>query len=354
MAKKKVDGRQYTDEQLAMLYRQIVKMKKQRTKEGKKAFTEKQISDIVGLTVTCLREIWKEYVETRRIPKPKTRGRKLGEKKSLEKAEEREIKRSIVDKNPSQLKFACFLWTASAVRELIKRKYGKQLGKQTVREYLASWGMSCQRPAKQAYKQKEQDVKEFKEAAYPAIKCRAVKEKAEIYFGDETGINNQAHNPRGYAPKNNPPVVKVPASRETVNMISAVSPSGRHKFLLFSESMTQQKLIEFMDCLIKDKAAGKNKVFLVLDNLKVHHGKLVLQWLAERKDKIEVFYFPSYSPEINPDEYLNNILKQNMQSGMPPKNKKEIYSKANKFMKGISKTSIQKIFLHPKLDYQNV
>jgi transposase len=37
---------------------------------------------------------------------------------------------------------------------------------------------------------------------------------------------------------------------------------------------------------------------------------VVNQWLAESADKIEVFYLPSYSPELNPDELLNSDLKQ--------------------------------------------
>jgi transposase len=56
------------------------------------------------------------------------------------------------------------------------------------------------------------------------------------------------------------------------------------------------------------------KVFLVVDNLKVHHGKLVQAWLKERSNKIELFFIPPYSPELNPDKYLNNIIKNKMQN----------------------------------------
>jgi len=40
------------------------------------------------------------------------------------------------------------------------------------------------------------------------------------------------------------------------------------------------------------KAAG-NKVFLILDNLRVHHSKLVNAWVAEREYQIQLFYLPS-------------------------------------------------------------
>jgi DDE superfamily endonuclease len=44
------------------------------------------------------------------------------------------------------------------------------------------------------------------------------------------------------------------------------------------------------------------KVFLILDNLPAHRAKLVRAWLAAHGTQIEVFYLPSYSPELNPDE----------------------------------------------------
>mgnify|MGYP001964493691 CR=1 FL=1 len=61
-------------------------------------------------------------------------------------------------------------------------------------------------------------------------------------------------------------------------------------------------LIDFMKRLIRD---AKRKVFLILDNLKVHHAKVVKAWLEDHQDEIEVFYLPPYSPELNPDEYLS-------------------------------------------------
>jgi transposase len=65
----------------------------------------------------------------------------------------------------------------------------------------------------------------------------------------------------------------------------------------------------------------KKRVFLILDNLRVHHSKAVKEWLAENADKIAVFYLPSYSPELNPDELLNADLKQRVTNVAPARNK---------------------------------
>ena len=53
-------------------------------------------------------------------------------------------------------------------------------------------------------------------------------------------------------------------------------------------------------------------MYLILDNLGAHHSSLVNKWQEEHEEVIKVFYLPPYSPELNPDGYLNGILKENV------------------------------------------
>ena len=85
--------------------------------------------------------------------------------------------------------------------------------------------------------------------------------------------------------------------------------------MIYQDTMNQQRLIRFLGRLIR---GSQRKVFLILDNLKVHPGKLVAAWLEKRKEKIEVFFLPPYAPEYNPDEYLNHALKISVHSGQLP------------------------------------
>ena len=112
---------------------------------------------------------------------------------------------------------------------------------------------------------------------------------------------------RGYQPKGQTPVAyAVGGQRQKLSMISTVTNQGKTRWMIIDEASNSDKLITFLEALVED--AGK-KVFLILDNLRVHHSKPVKAWLAEHTDKIEVFYLPSYSPELNPDERLNADLK---------------------------------------------
>ena len=91
-----------------------------------------------------------------------------------------------------------------------------------------------------------------------------------IYWGDETGIDNCSNYERGFAPKGQPPVLPVETKRERLNMLSALSRQGDVRFMLCEASINQQSLTQFMDWLVR---TSLRKVFLILDNLKVHHGK---------------------------------------------------------------------------------
>ena len=112
-------------------------------------------------------------------------------------------------------------------------------------------------------------------------------------------------------------------------MIPTVTNQGKTRWMIIEEAFNSDKLIEFLEALVKD--AGK-KVFLILDNLRVHHSKPVKKWLEENKEKIEVFYLPSYSPELNPDERLNADLKHEISSKVPVRTKAKLKEAASKYM----------------------
>ena len=179
---------------------------------------------------------------------------------------------------------------------------------------------------------------------------QAKEEKAEIHWGDETGINSEGYNVKGFAPKGKTPIIRLTTKRNKINMISAITNRGKVRFMLYSESMTCKVLIKFMSRLIKD---SPRKVFLILDNLRVHHSKVVQKWLTENKEKIRVFFLPPYSPEINPDEYLNGDLKQRIRSGVPAKTEKDLTKKTRSFMKMLQwrPKHVMNYFKHPKIAY---
>ena len=109
------------------------------------------------------------------------------------------------------------------------------------------------------------------------------------------------------------------------------------RWRIFSGALDTRILIDFLQ---RQARSAAKKIFLILDNLRVHHAKVVQQWLAENADKIEVFYLPSYTPELNPYELLNADLKQQVTT-------------AAKSPRSIQKqpARIERYFLHPDVKY---
>jgi len=260
------------------------------------------------------------------------------------------LQKLLIDKNPRQLKLPFALWTRDAVRLVIKQRYDLELPIRTVGEYLRRWGFTPQKPTKLAYEQDPKRLQQWLQEDYPMITARAKKEKAEIHWGDETGINSNGYNVKGYAPKGKTPVVRLTTKRNKINMISSITNQGKVRFMLYRESMTTKVLIKFMSRLIRD---SPHKVFLILDNLRVHHAIIVQKWLKKNNERIEVFFLPPYSPEVNPDEYLNGDLKQRIRSGIPADTVEDLSKKTRSFMKTIQcrPRHVMNYFEHPQIAY---
>jgi len=139
------------------------------------------------------------------------------------------------------------------------------------------------------------------------IAASAKAEGAEIHWGDETGLRSDDVRGRSHAPQGRTPVVGVNNKRHGLSILSTVTNRGTMRWKIFDGALDADILIDFMKRLVRD--AGR-KVYLILDNLRVHHSQPVKTWLAEHRHEIEVFYLPSYSPELNPDEMANADLKQ--------------------------------------------
>ena len=241
--------------------------------------------------------------------KPGKRGRRYGHKRRLDREQERSIQRMLVDKTPDQLKLPFALWTRKAVQEAIAQHYGVKLPIRTVGEYLRRWGFTPQKPVKRAYEQQPERIRRWLNEEYPVIVRHARKEDAEILWGDETGISSEDSRGRGYAPKGQTPVVYGPGKRFSASMISVINNQGKLQFMVYEGALRVETFLKFLRRVIKD---AKRKIFIIVDNLRVHHAKKVQKWVEKHKDRIEIFFLPPYSPEHNPDEYMNQDVKAHL------------------------------------------
>lgn len=280
----------------------------------------------------------------------KPRGRSTGVGRRLTAEQESEVQKLIRDKTPDQIKMPYALWSRTAVMELIGQRFKIKLPVRTVGTYLARWGFTPQKPIKKAYEQRPVEVKAWLDNSYPVIAERAKAEGAEIHWGDETGLRSDDVRGRSFAPKGKTPVVRVNSKRENVGLISTVTNQGKVRWMVLNGALDSDQLIAFLKRLVKD---AKRKVFLILDNLRVHHAKLVKAWLAKHQDEIEVFYLPSYSPELNPDEMLNADLKQAVTTRAPARTKGQLLKATTGHMRKLQKSPerVKSYFEHAPVKY---
>ncbi|MGO9684382.1 MAG: IS630 family transposase [Beijerinckiaceae bacterium] len=224
-------------------------------------------------------------------------GRRVSARKGsgiLTASEARRVRRWICNKMPDQMKLPFALWTAQAVRELIQQRLGKMLGLSTMQLYLKRWGLTSLKPLTRAMQRDPQKIATkiatWLRSDYPRIAARAKHGKAVIYWSDETGCNNHDQIGKGSAPKRQTPVLHQTARNFSTSMIAAVSNRGLMRFRLYEGALNVAMFLDFMKRLIKD---AKQKVFLIVDTLRVHHAKAVQQWLGRHKDEIEIFYLPA-------------------------------------------------------------
>ncbi|QIJ72678.1 IS630 family transposase [Thermosulfuriphilus ammonigenes] len=292
--------------------------------------TQEEVAQMLGIartTVTYWLKLYRQGGEEALKIKPRGRpkgGKLLGWQAAT-------ICSIIRDRCPDQLKLPFSLWTREAVGQLIERKFGIRLSIWTVGRYLRRWNFTPQKPLKRAYERNPKEVKAWLEKEYPRIRKRAKEEGAEIWWGDETGIRSDHQAGRSWAPRGETPVVEVSGKRFRFNMISAINNRGKLKFMIFRERFTTEVFLEFLRRLIRSREKGR-KIYLIVDNHRVHRAKRIKEWLKGKEDELELHYLPRYSPELNPDEYLNQDVKTNAGGRRRKRNMEEMEGNVRSYL----------------------
>lgn len=240
------------------------------------------------------------------------------------------IVRIIDDRCPDQLRLPFALWTREAVQRLIAERWGIRVSVWTVGRYLRNWGFTPQKPLRRAYEQDPEQVRRWLEEEYPAIRKRAKAEKAQIHWGDEMGLRSDHHAGRSYGRKGKTPVVPATGQRFGCNMISTVTNRGRLAFMVFKGRFTGSVAIAFLRRLVRHVP---RKVFVIWDGHPVHRSSKVERWVEKHKTRIRMFFLPSYSPELNPDELLNQDVKTNALGREHPRDQSEMMGNVRSYLR---------------------
>lgn len=229
-----------------------------------------------------------------------------GRRRKLSGAQIRWIYRTVTTKNPLQLQFKFALWTRAMIRTLILDHCGVALSLPSIGRLLAQLGLTCQRPLYRAFQQDQSLVDAWLTAEYPRIRALATRAGAEIFFEDEAGLRSDCHAGTTWAPKGHTPVVQATGARFGLNMISAISPRGNLRFMVVHGTVNARVFCQFLQRLVHNAA---RPIFLIVDGHPTHRSRYTREFVASLGDRLRLFFLPSYSPELNPDELVWNDVK---------------------------------------------
>lgn len=244
--------------------------------------------------------------------------------------------RWIVGSCPDQLRLPFALWTREAVQLLLQRKFGLEVSVWTVGRYLKHWNLTPQKPLRRAFEQDPQAVSRWMQTEYPAIAKAAKQRRAQIYWGDEMGLRSDHQTGTTYGRRGQTPVIPGTGQRFRCSMISAINNRGRLFFMVFTKQFRAPVFLNFLKRLLRQV---RKPIFLIVDGHPVHRAAAVQRWLAQQRGRIRLYFLPGYSPELNPDELLNQDVKSNALGRRRPTNQQEMITDVRTYLWSTQKQS---------------
>lgn len=314
-------------------------------------YTETEMADLLGVGRETVSRWWSAYAHggLDALPQDRT-GRPVGTGRALSPEQETRIQELLRTHNPEERGIAAPLWTRRAVADLIRQECNLALAVRTVGLYLQRWGFTAKRPRRHSRDQDPEEVRRWLAETYPAIEARSMAEDATVFWADEVGAAADRQPALGYAPEGERATMEVPGPHVRANQISAISNDGQVRFMTYTQTMNAALFLVFLQRLLRSTTG---KVFLIVDRLQAHLTPAVRAWVTAHGDRLELFYLPSHTPELNADEYLNNDLKENVNAKGLPHNKEEVRSRIQAFMRKLLHLPehVMSYFLHPSVQY---
>jgi len=148
-----------------------------------------------------------------------------------------------------------------------------------------------------------------------------------LYVADETAIKTEANNRRTWSPIGQPPLVEKNGLKEGLKLIGATEITKQYDSIVdvypYKTTITSDHFTVFLQHLL-DSNRGK-KVYLVLDNAKIHKSNTVKAFVKGYHKYLKLIYLPPYSPELNPQENVWNLFKSCIHTSNSKGNKEVLY-----------------------------
>jgi transposase len=247
--------------------------------------------------------------------------------------EERDL-RFIVMCPASDFGYETDLWTVGRLQQVIEEVLEVEVSKDTVWRRLRDAGLTYQKPERQYFQVDEKARQKWLHTEVPVIRQTVRKNKAILYFQDESNVSLTAFLGKTWGICGQTPRVPVTGTRGGVSAMSALSRQGRLLFRLFDKRICSGEVIHFLDQMLRFHK-GRHLV-VVMDQAPPHTSQMTTAYIAGQP-RLHVFYLPKYSPDWNPDEKVWNHLKHHELKAHKAKTKDELKALTKDKLKRMSK-----------------
>lgn len=286
----KIDARKLTPSGRALLRKMVVRLRQQ---------TRMPVQELAAVTGVHVRTVEEWLMRARLegvevLEKEKKRGRPIGACRKLTFADEQWIRAQMVGQSPTSLQLPYTLWSRSALKALIKARTGIEMQDRLIGKYLKRWGVTTQRSLQQTLKENPHKGHTWLKDTWPMVVARAQSEEAIILWGDTHAVEEDGQWRQAQVCGDQQPQPASPPQQDTLSMLSATSMRGQILFMLFAEPLTTRHMRTFLMQLLE---GATQKIFLIVDPLRMPQAGQVAAWLQDRTQQIELVFLPSSVPE---------------------------------------------------------
>jgi transposase len=283
----------------------------------------------------CRTTIYRWLDQEKRKGQDGLRSRKsTGPKRRLGVRKQRQLRRMILTKDPRDFGYAEALWTRAIIGELIENKFGVKFCVSAVGKLLALLGITPQKPLRRAYERDPGRIEAWQKEEYPKIRARAKRRNADILFLDEAGILSDAALQATWGEKGRTPIVKTSGQRQKINIISAVNPLGAFWYITYTCKLDAEFFVACLGSLIRGK---RRPTFVIMDGHPVHRSRAVSKFVQLMAGQLEIYFLPPYAPDLNPDEFVWNYLRQHGVTKKPLKKNESLVERVHKDLNAVRK-----------------
>jgi transposase len=260
---------------------------------------------------------------------------------------------TVINLTPEDFGYDTQLWTCEILAEILSGRFLINVKSSTVNQHLKDIGLSYQKPRYRPLEQDDDEVERFLNEKFPMIQELAIRIGADIGFEDESGVDLRQHSGKTWGAVGKTPEVIVTGKRGNFNVLSVVTNDGKLQFSIKDQTINSDVYIDFLGQLIRNR---EKPLILFTDHASFHKSKKVRTFVRSNRNKIRIYFFPKYSPELNPDEQVWEEIKDNRIGRQPVKNKADLKKKLNSALRSLQHnvSRVKSFFQLPETKYASL